>query len=232
MTRHARLARRVVLGAVVGALCAVLSAWVPQVADYAMSWTGKGSWLCGDATDLQSEFDGGPSGVMISRGYGIHVLTIQIELMPTHYEGIVPTPWWARPIYQIAPPRGGFAAYVVFAYGWPFPCLRWRIGTRVVDATRGLVRRTTEGVWILHKGTKQSPLQLAIDPLWPGLIANAAFYGTVIVGGAFALRAFRRHRRRVRGRCVSCGYDLAGVALPACPECGRERIGSPSTAPA
>jgi hypothetical protein len=31
---------------------------------------------------------------------------------------------------------------------------------------------------------------------------------------------FRRHRRRRRGLCVHCGYDLTGLTEPSCPECG------------
>jgi energy-converting hydrogenase Eha subunit A len=234
MTRHARLARRVVLGAVVGALCAVLSAWVPQVADYAFSENGLGSWVTGDsyASQLESEYGGTLGWANVYVGYGMYVLDFHGDLSQGTYEGSQLTPWWGRPIGQSRPERIEFDTSVAFAYGWPSPCLRWRVGARTIAASPECRERTADGVWVLHKGTKASPLLLAIDPLWPGLIANAAFYGTVIVGGAFALRAFRRHRRRSRGWCVSCGYDLAGVALPACPECGRERDGSPSTAPA
>jgi len=32
---------------------------------------------------------------------------------------------------------------------------------------------------------------------------------------------FARRRRRKRGRCVGCGYDLTGLTEPRCPECGR-----------
>ena len=39
----------------------------------------------------------------------------------------------------------------------------------------------------------------------------------------FVLRGpLRRRRRRKRGLCVACGYNLRGLHEPRCPECGRE----------
>ena len=31
----------------------------------------------------------------------------------------------------------------------------------------------------------------------------------------------RRHRRRKKGLCVACGYNLAGNESGVCPECGE-----------
>jgi hypothetical protein len=44
-------------------------------------------------------------------------------------------------------------------------------------------------------------------------------------GAAWARRRWGRRRRRVRGRCVECGYDLRG-ARERCPECGAEILGA------
>lgn len=38
---------------------------------------------------------------------------------------------------------------------------------------------------------------------------------------AFIRGPLRRVRRRRRGRCVACGYDLTGLPEPRCPECER-----------
>ena len=35
-----------------------------------------------------------------------------------------------------------------------------------------------------------------------------------------AVKAIRGHRRRARGRCPACGYDLKGASSAICPECG------------
>lgn len=59
-------------------------------------------------------------------------------------------------------------------------------------------------------------------PLWPGLLANTAFYG-----GAWAVLIFtplfvRRWLRARRGGCAGCGYSREGLKAEApCPECGR-----------
>ena len=46
-----------------------------------------------------------------------------------------------------------------------------------------------------------------------------AVYPTV----AFIRGPYRRHRRRKKGLCLKCGYDLTGNLSGVCPECG-ERI--------
>jgi hypothetical protein len=44
------------------------------------------------------------------------------------------------------------------------------------------------------------------------------FYPTI----AFVRGPLRRHRRRKRGLCLKCGYDLTGNVTGVCPECGAE----------
>ena len=44
----------------------------------------------------------------------------------------------------------------------------------------------------------------------------------VVMPGAWLLLAGRLRWRRVKGRrCVRCDYDMAGISLLTCPECGR-----------
>ena len=72
---------------------------------------------------------------------------------------------------------------------------------------------------------------LPIRPVWPGFAINTIFYGAALwlvfcAGHGFVSRRIRRKRRR-RGQCLHCGYDLRGQAPPPegqstkCPECGR-----------
>ena len=53
-------------------------------------------------------------------------------------------------------------------------------------------------------------------PLWMLLVLLAA-YPTI----AFIRGPMRRMRRRRKGLCVKCGYDLTGNVSGVCPECGQ-----------
>lgn len=67
-------------------------------------------------------------------------------------------------------------------------------------------------------------LEIYTLPLWRGLAANTLFYAALLLMPLTMLRWHRTCRRRRRGCCVACRYDLAGIeAEPVvCPECGRQ----------
>jgi hypothetical protein len=52
----------------------------------------------------------------------------------------------------------------------------------------------------------------------PGFALDTAFYGTLAFLLWSAPGFVRRQRRRRRGLCVGCGYELKGMQK--CPECG------------
>jgi hypothetical protein len=54
-------------------------------------------------------------------------------------------------------------------------------------------------------------------PLWLMCLLFAA-YPTI----AFIRGPVRRYRRRRKGLCIRCGYDLTGNVSGTCPECGTE----------
>jgi hypothetical protein len=56
-------------------------------------------------------------------------------------------------------------------------------------------------------------------PLW-----MPVFLFLVLPASAVAVRSVRRRRRRNRGLCERCGYDLRGSVSGRCPECGREAL--------
>ena len=58
--------------------------------------------------------------------------------------------------------------------------------------------------------------------LWPLLIVTAPFPTLMIARGT--RNAIRYRRRRKRGLCAACGYNLTGNTSGVCPECA-ERIG-------
>jgi hypothetical protein len=62
-------------------------------------------------------------------------------------------------------------------------------------------------------------------PLWLPA-ALAAVYPVL----TFIRGPLRRRRRRRKGLCPNCGYNLTGLPEPRCPECGKQ-IERPVTAP-
>lgn len=60
-------------------------------------------------------------------------------------------------------------------------------------------------------------LYTARVPLWLPTILFAAYPTTAFIRGPL-----RRHRRRRRGQCIGCGYDLTGNESGVCPECGQQ----------
>jgi hypothetical protein len=62
---------------------------------------------------------------------------------------------------------------------------------------------------------------LPIAPLWFGQIVNAAFYGGLLWLAIHGPGHLRRWKRRRRGLCLTCGYDLRSAMHKRCPECGH-----------
>lgn len=53
------------------------------------------------------------------------------------------------------------------------------------------------------------------------LVIRVPLWGFLLLGGAMAgAGVWVRRRARADGRCERCGYDLAGLAIASCPECG------------
>lgn len=107
-------------------------------------------------------------------------------------------------------------------FGWPMPALE----------RRSWMAYVIQGRTSTPAGTLASPLSpldaglapgpggkgLPVRPGWLGLGVNTLVFGGacwLLITGAGAARRWRRRRR---GRCAACGYDLGD--LETCPECG------------
>jgi hypothetical protein len=64
---------------------------------------------------------------------------------------------------------------------------------------------------------------LPIRPIWPGFAINTIFYAAILWVVFLVPRSVKRLRRRAKGCCIHCGYDLRGQPADSktCPECGR-----------
>lgn len=67
---------------------------------------------------------------------------------------------------------------------------------------------------VRQKGTPMVPTVIVL-PFWMVIAGLAAYPSAALICGPC-----RRWRRRRRGLCVCCGYDLTGNASGRCPECG------------
>lgn len=167
-------------------------------------------------------------------------------LCPTPVLRASDRPWWshgAQPSeYQVGPEQD----IVLRSAGWPFPAASGAVvrqrpagGSEILTVVRGVSVQACSsylgdlGVsrsWLPNPSTNLDILPT--NPIWPGLLADSC-----VLGGIWALllvgipqarrlvRVARVTRFASQGRCSSCGYCIAGVDRPLCPECGsRIRI--------
>ena len=230
-----RLALRLAACAVIGAVATVLVSWgcacwshariesrtdslaagwppprAPDISESLRSWV-QTDWLRPSSEDPAAYV----SALEERRGgFGLlyHTVELQEELPPLR--------------------KGHPDAFVgVFRCGWPArsllcsvesswasvppgkPAFQWRFG---LPAPRWMHAEWLEtGYYNVGSDSRRFPC----FPLWPGFALDTAFYGTLAFLLWSAPGYVRTTRRRRRGRCVACGYELKG--MPVCPECGR-----------
>jgi hypothetical protein len=136
------------------------------------------------------------------------------------YQELAPTeaiPGWAH----IPEPISGEHYEIVDGRGWPLRALAYRFhgrghgATTTGDVAGGIALQPwATGAWY-------DPRALPLMPIWPGLIVDTLAFASLSALVLDAAPALRRARRMRQGRCITCGYDLAGTASGGrCPECG------------
>ncbi len=119
-----------------------------------------------------------------------------------------------------------------FAGGWPLRALHGWTSTRRDPAGPGKLVANSgliEPPGFLRPASvplHSSPRRLPVRPILPGFLLNTIVAAAIVFLVFFSWREVRRLRRGHAGRCVACGYDLAGNT-GFCPECGRGRTLSP-----
>lgn len=66
---------------------------------------------------------------------------------------------------------------------------------------------------------------LPLRPIWPGVLIDTGFYAGLWAMLFVGVSLLRMHRRRRRGQCPRCSYDLRHGLEHGCPECGWSRSG-------
>ncbi|MCB9843984.1 MAG: hypothetical protein H6812_12125 [Phycisphaeraceae bacterium] len=120
------------------------------------------------------------------------------------------------------------------AAGWPrlaLWCQRERVGSLSgrTESWRGAYARERKSPTIGQNLPRI--LTFPFFPIWRGLLIDTAFWGAVWFvllwpTGLVAAKA-KRARRRAKGKCPWCKYDLRGIENALCPECGGERQPTP-----
>lgn len=100
-------------------------------------------------------------------------------------------------------------------FGWPLPLLITRSwssrGPQTSEANQPIAN------WATDLASTRQPEQFSI--WWSGLLVNTVTWLVIVLVAWSSLALIlRRIRSRRVGRCVTCGYALAGLAI--CPECG------------
>lgn len=205
-----RWARRVLLCIVVGAGLNVLVAWailfnaahVPAAYPFAETGETGGAWPIAPPSTWPREWG---RRLRISTQFGIEIESFS----KTRYSEY-----------------GDSVSMAVLRCGWPMRSLkRGSFGgsTDVESAEDSEVSRWfREGVELPARAKRliTYPVSwwLPVRPIWGGFVVNTGVFGGG-VGAVWGLcAAARRGRRRLAGRCVTCGYELAGLSR--CPECG------------
>ena len=134
-------------------------------------------------------------------------------------------PWWD--VASRALPNFKDGEIYQLAFGLP---IRWYV---FANTSSGPVEYSGPGVVHVHELSSLAEyLGAQGHILWPRLIANVFLWTVPIflvlrcVPVARAVIAWRRKRR---GQCIACGYDLAGLAK--CSECGMEKPPSTTLTP-
>jgi len=131
--------------------------------------------------------------------------------------------WHAVLFWNSAPDSFGEligSAVIVVSYGLAFGCVLGGISSPILMLA--IVRKPLEtAAFKIYKACALLALSIFVYP--PA--------GAIIVIATFLIACFYRWRKDPvvwpaviqPGRCVGCGYDLAGITSDHCPECGRQR---------
>lgn len=220
-TRHRIVTVRMVLvSAIVGVVLAVVSVPLGAVAGR-VHQVWQSGW---PPADWEGDIDRGDHVEFISRYEWVGETMLSTYMVPTPLD-----PAWdaslsrwiepgddPRPAFARMPYRGHESFVTQFTAGWP-----WRASTGRMMNQPGVSPVRMDS--LVELNVRSNFVRIPLRPIWVGLLANTFFYGATVLALVAGLRWMRTRRRRVRGRCVACGYEL-GEGVGVCPECGLDAV--------
>jgi len=112
------------------------------------------------------------------------------------------------------------------SFGWPFRCqtMAWTASLFPTPPPSS----AQQVHWALKLPVPQGlqldgpwhNLYLPTKPRWNGLLLNSGIYGTIWALPLLGLPLLKQRRRRRKGHCPHCNYDLKRDLEHGCPECG------------
>ena len=115
-------------------------------------------------------------------------------------------------LLQYAKEESGYPGFLVLPHGYSSILVSERRGV-TSDPPWHLEPRPNGGDWVIQYEMSFGNREMFSFPLW-GLAVVFAILPMLQIN-----RWWRRRRRRVRGLCARCGYDLRATP-ERCPECG------------
>lgn len=162
-------------------------------------------------TDLKRALD-----ASMAQDYG----KTPLSLWPPGVPGIEPPSLPARWFRGLSTAEDrGTGLWKEAVYGWPFRCVRVR-GRAVGDGPMPLSQLPPTWAGVPGWGVAWRETAISIAAL--GSPASALVLVLLVAKGPI-----QRRRRKRRGLCPSCGYDLRGIAT-GCPECGHSEPDAPA----
>ncbi len=153
-------------------------------------------------------------GAALTLGCGIVGFFTQVEVM-------IPD----RPLFVV----GEQQFVVVFVDGrvnfWRYTVVDTAQKTRrthwvVLPQLRLVVLGCDESGFTFPNSAPNAGVHMKADRILVGLLLPVVLFGAY-PSAVFYRGPLRRHRRRKRGLCLACGYNLTGNTSGTCPECGR-----------
>lgn len=124
-------------------------------------------------------------------------------------------PAWVQDPARTEPRRSRDFGTSGFGWPWRAVCLDWMIVDGSVRYTNGVV---LDDVSVNHFPPRVAVIPTRVRPI--AFLGNSAIVALALSAVYAIMQSVIRHVR-VRHRCCGiCGYDLTGIAVERCPECG------------